>query len=155
MWQIGKGCPPLMGSPPPSSCTFPVCLSLITCRAAWVSRFVGNGFCLPRTLKDLCFVVFCDEWEMQTSESQLFLFENEMDIRSRGTGVAQCWGQTLSRPLAVLSTGTSSTYLASDLQGASNLLFTISTPQLVASKMVASPGPCLQHVMKPRSGNSY
>lgn len=69
--------------------------------------------------------------------------------------MAQLWGQTLSCPLAMLSTGTTSTYLASDLQGVSNLLFTISPPQSVASKMVASPGPCLQHVMKPQSGNSY
>lgn len=66
--------------------------------------------------------------------------------------MAQRWGQTASCPLAVLSTGTASTYLASDLQGTSNLLFTISPPQLVASKMVASPGPCLQHVIKPLCG---
>ena len=59
--------------------------------------------------------------------------------------MAQCWGQTLC-PLAVLSTLTTSTYLASDLPHTSNLLFTISPAQLGNLPDGSSvPGPCLQH----------
>lgn len=49
-------------------------LSFPPAEQAWVGRSVENGLRQPRILKCLCFVVFCDEWEMQTSENQPFLF---------------------------------------------------------------------------------
>ena len=100
----------------------------------------------------LYFVLFCDDWEMQTSESWLFQFEKWTGRKTSpgqeqlSAGVRRC------RP-AMPSIGTTSAYLASDLPGASILPFTISPPQLGdLQEASVSPRPCLQHVTKPHSG---
>lgn len=51
----------------------------------------------------VCFVVFCDEWEMQThGKPALPVWKCGTDLREvTGTGVAQCWGQTLSLSYAL------------------------------------------------------
>lgn len=84
-------------------------------------------------LKCLCFFMFYDEWEPQISGSQLFLFENVKQTEDKQVTrdrSSSALGLDTVCPLAMISTGTTSPFLASDLPSASDLSSTISPPQL-------------------------
>lgn len=128
------------GRSPPSSCALPLPWTWPpTCTASLGRTVVGKWPWTAQMLECLCFVVLCDEGDVQTSESRPLRFAGMRPPRTGTLGV----GVSLSP--TKLSTRT----IRPAVQSSPFPPCPIGWPPDGSSV----PGPCPQHVTKPRRGH--